>query len=387
MKRQATPIAIFLILAFFFLYNSLTIAGTNSSKSINETMVKIGYTMEELFPVIFDTKTPDDSQEMKLKDSVDKLNGLFDTVKPHLETKSPTYRISFDAIKIQLAHAQSANKYKNYNYTKSILKDVVTICTSCHTQDSKIRTLFPNVKREAFQSDVQYAEFNYMTRNYDNAIKYYTKYLNETSDIEESELLSIMKQLVTINIQIYYRPDDAIKQLTALKDYRLHTKFTKKTLDEWLIGIRELEKNKDTYKPIKNLEQLNLQVNKILGDLHEPGSAQFPNKRERIARLWLRGALYHYLNTKPSKEEIPIILYWLAIVDRSINFSIYYSLADMYLKECILMYTSNPYARKCYDEYKENIILSYSGSRGTDIPEDIQSELNALKVRIEGVSK
>jgi len=387
MSRQVTPIAIYSVLTFFVITFLSLSSSAAPSNSLNESMVKIGYTMEELFPILFTSEEPDAAEQKKLKDSVDKLNGLFDTVKPHIDAKSPTYKISFEVIKTQLAHAQSANKYKNFNYTKSILRDITTICTSCHTQDSKIRTLFPDVKREVFQSDFQYAEFNYMTRNYDRATKYYKKFLKEASDINEADLLSIMKQLVTINIQIYYRPDDAISLLEGLKGFKHHTKFTRKTLDEWLIGISELKKDKDSLKTIKTIDQLNLQVHKILGDLHEPGSAQFPNKRERIARLWLRGALYHYLNTKPSREEIPIILYWLAIVDRSVNFSIYYSLADMYLKECILNYTSHPYAHKCYEEYKENIILSYSGSRGTDIPEDIQNELDALKIRVEGAPK
>ena len=388
MKRQAHPIAIYLILVILsFTISPSFAASTDSAKSLNEAMVAIGYTMEQLFPVIFDKQEPDKKQQKQLKESVEKLIGLFDKAKTHIDVKSPTYRISFDVIKTQLSHAKSANKYKNFNYTKSILKDVTSVCASCHTQDSKVRTLFPDVKRNAFSSDYEYAEFSYMTRNYDTAMEYLTKFLNSNTETDEAELLSIMKQMITIYIQIYYRPDDAETALNNLKNYKYHTKFSRKTLEEWLAGIADLKKDKESLKTIKNIDQLNIEVHKILGDLHEPGSAQFPNKRERIARLWLRGALYHYLNTNPSREEVPIILYWLAIVDRSINFSIYYSLSDMYLKECIIKYTSHPYAQKCFDEYKENIILSYSGSRGTDIPDDIQDELNALELRIEGVPK
>ncbi|WP_455376173.1 hypothetical protein [Kaarinaea lacus] len=388
MKRQVHPIAIYLILVILsFTISPSFAASTDSAKSLNEAMVAIGYTMEELFPVIFDKQEPDKKQQKQLRESVEKLIGLFDKAKTHIDVKSPTYRISFDVIKTQLSHAKSANKYKNFNYTKSILKDVTSICASCHTQDSKVRTLFPSVKRDAFSSDYEYAEFSYMTRNYDTAMEYLTKFLNSNTETDEAELLSIMKQMITIYIQIYYRPDDAETALNNLKNYKYHTKFSRKTLEEWLAGIADLKKDKQSLKTIKNIDQLNIEVHKVLGDLHEPGSAQFPNKRERIARLWLRGALYHYLNTNPSREEVPVILYWLAIVDRSINFSIYYSLSDMYLKECIIKYTSHPYARKCFAEYKENIILSYSGSRGTDIPDDIQDELNALELRIEGVPK
>jgi len=362
-------------------------SATASDPSLNETMVNIGKTMEGLFPVMFDKKDPDKAQQKMLNESIDRLIVLFDNAKPHIDTKSPTYRISFEVIKTQLAHAVISTKYKNYNYTKSILKDITRICTSCHTQDLKARTLFPDVKRPTFRSDYEFAEFNYMTRNYKTAVDFFYKYLDSNPDIGEPELLTIMKQMVTINIQIYYQPDDALALLNRLAKYKGHTKFSRKTLEEWIAGVNDLKKDPYSQKPITNLEEMNIRVQKILGNLQEPGSAQFPNKRERIARLWLRGALYHYLNTHPSADEIPVVLYWLSIVDRSINFSIYYSLADMYLKECIVRYTRHPYARKCFDEYKENIILSYSGSRGTDIPDDIQDELNALEIRLNNLPK
>lgn len=342
--------------------------------------------MEGLFPVLFTREDPNNKQQKQIAAATNQLITLFDKAKPHIDSKSPTYGISFGVIKNQLAHARAAVKHDNFNYAKNILKDITTVCASCHTQDQKNRTLFPNIGRKSFENDLQYAEFNYITRQYDTAIDYYNRHLNNVSKIEEAELLSIMKQFITINIQIFYRPEQASQLLNQLKNYQLHTKFTRKSLNEWLAGIRELQKNTNAKETIKDFEKLKLEVHRILGDLHEPGSAQFPNKQERIARLWLRGSLYHYLNSKPDKEEVPMILYWLAIVDRSINFSIYYSLADMYLKECMLRYARHPYAGKCFEEYKENIILSYSGSRGTDIPEDIQQELKALQLRIEGPS-
>lgn len=374
------PVTLYLACSIF---TPFTYAAT---ESLNQTMVNIGHTMEDLFPILFDNQEPDAKQQKKLQASTKRLITLFDEAKPHIDAKSPTYGVSFAAIKAQLSHAKSAIKYENFKYAKSILRDITTICASCHTQDEKTRTLFPNVKRDFFQSDREYAEFNYITRQYDTAIDYLNKHL-KGADIDEAELLSIMKQIITIYIQINYQPDEASKALAKLKSYKHHTKFTRKTLDEWIEGIKELNRNPERKQPVKDFKTLKLEVHKILGDLHEAGSAQFPNKRERIARLWLRGSLYHYLNTKPHKDEIPMILYWLAIIDQSINFSIYYSLSDMYLKECMLRHTRHPFARKCFEEYKENIILSYSGSRGTDIPEDIQQELKALRIRIEEAAK
>ena len=387
MKRQRNFIVLLsVIFICLSILSPLTLASDKNGASLNKTMVGIGHTMEGLFPLMFDKNDINKEQKHKIQEGVDTLITLFENAKPHINKKSPTYGISFRVIKNQLGNAKAAVKHNNHAYAKSILKDITTVCASCHTQDMKTRTLFPNVKRDFFDSDLEYAEFSYITRQYDSAIDYFDRHLKSKETIDEADMLSIMKQIMTIYIQINYRPDDALKRLSAIKENKHHTKFTRKTLDEWIKGIKDLKKDPNTQKPVAKFKTLELEVHKILGDLHEAGSANYPNKRERISRLWLRGSLYHYLNTSPPASEIPMILYWLAIVDNSINFSIYYSLSDMYLKECMLKYTKHPYAKKCFDEYKENIILSYSGSRGTDVPEDIKQELKALQIRIEGVS-
>ncbi|WP_455222168.1 hypothetical protein [Kaarinaea lacus] len=370
-------------LVFLVLIAATKITEKSSAVSVNEIMAEIGQTMEDLFPTLFDEKSMEQPAGQKqLYESVKKLDALFNEAKPHFDIKSPTYRISFDVIHAQLTNAMVAMKYDNYRHATNTVKEFVAICSSCHTQDSKLRTLFSDVGRTQFNSDLQFAEFNYMTRNYDTAIKYYEKYLKATDNLSEVELMTIMKRILTINTQVYNRPEDAIKELNKLKDYPGHTKFSRKNLEEWLGGLKELEKQQASKVNNPNFEQLKGYVDKILGPLDDPGTADFPSKKEKVSRVWLRGLLYHHLNTQPPREEIPVILYWLSIVDRSIDYSFYYSLADMYLKECMLQYTSHPYAKKCYDEYEAYVTFSYSGSRGTDIPDDIADELKALKVRV-----
>jgi len=365
------------------LVTTTTLMEKSAAVSVNEVMVKIGHTMESLFPVVFDDKKfADPASEKQLSESIGLLKALFNEAKPHFDIKSPTYRTSFNVIEAQLSDAQVAIKYNNGNHARNILKEFVSICSSCHTQDSRLRTLFSDVGRDHFTSDLQFAEFNYMTRNYNTALEYYNKYLNSESDISESEILIVMKRILTIYIQVYNRPDDAIKQFNALKNYQRHTKFSAKTLEEWLAGLGELQKKQVTKITNVNMDQLKVYVDEILGPLNEPGSAEFPTKKEKVARIWLRGVLYRYLNSQPAREDIPVILYWLAIIDRSVNYSFYYSLADMYLKECMLQYTSHPYAQKCYEEYESYITFAYSGSRGTDIPDDVKQELKALKVKV-----
>ncbi|MDO9181111.1 MAG: hypothetical protein Q7U04_01820, partial [Bacteriovorax sp.] len=57
----------------------------------------------------------------------------------------------------------------------------------------------------------------------------------------------------------------------------------------------------------------------------------------------------------------------------------FFSLGDLYLKDCIRKYPASPYAKKCYQEYSDSIEAGYSGSSGTDIPASERRELLKLK--------
>ena len=252
----------------------------SDAASLNEVMVEIGQTIESVFPILFDNdKITQPASQAQLKATTKQLDALFNEAKPHFDLKSTTYRISYEVIDAQLTNAMIAAKYNNYKHVRNIFKEFITICSSCHTQDPKLRSLFNDTGRSHFNSDLQFADFNYMTRNYDMALTYYMKHLNSTSDISEIELLTVMKRILTINTQIYNSPRDALNQLAKLKKYAKHTKLTSKNLNEWLAGLEELRNNELYKNNNPNMEQLEAYVKNILGPLHEPGSAEFPSMK------------------------------------------------------------------------------------------------------------
>jgi hypothetical protein len=103
---------------------------------------------------------------------------------------------------------------------------------------------------------------------------------------------------------------------------------------------------------------------------------------EAAKYLILSGILFEYLSTHEDSSFTPEVLYWLGRVDRTLNNTFFYSLADMYLKECILKYSQSKVAEKCYNEYELNMVLAYSGSGGTNLPYDVQQELASLKLLV-----
>jgi hypothetical protein len=364
-----------------FISAAVSAATPSRNLSVNKTMKQIGETMTELFPIILnETKFQKPDNEDKINKDVDKIVQLIQSAEPHFKRRSKTNQISYTVLVEHLTDARKAMTRGNTRYAQHILKDTVTVCTACHTQDRQQRTLFSGAKRNAFSNDFEYAEFNFLTRNYDLALQYYDRYITSQASLKpEAMLLSSARKILTIYTQIYNRPGDAVGQFEKYLQGERLTPFVKASVSEWIKGLKQLEANNATEVKDLTFSELEKYVHRYLGPLDNPGAAVVPTKKERVYHVWLQGLLYRYLFDDPPEEVMPKLLYWLAINDRATSYSFYYSLADLYLKECMLNHTSHYYAKKCFEEYNEYVVFSFSGSAGTDIPEDRQAELDRFR--------
>lgn len=348
---------------------------------INSTMARIGNTLTELFPVILNEVRFDDPENKKvIDDDIERIVSLIKTAGPHFDQRSKPSQISYDILLENLQESQRAIHVGNRNYAHNLLIEVVSICTSCHTQDSKQRTLFHGKSRDAFTSDFEYAEFNFLTRNYETAIQYYDRYLNSPYSLKpERVILTSVKKLLTIYAQVLNDPGRGAEHFKKLVQSGHLPPLVEKNVKEWIKGLDQLQANQASKVEDPTFEELDKYVHQYLGPLDAPGSAIVPTKKQKVYHLWLQGLLYRYFSSNPSPQTVPLLLYWLSINDRATNYSFYYSLADLYLKECMLKHTQHYMAKQCFDEYNEYITFSYSGSLGTQIPEDEQRELKRLR--------
>lgn len=383
-------IAPILIITVFFCYLiSVPASAGNAEKpefEINTTMLAIGKNMAKLFPVLFrDDEFKALENKKLIQDSIDNILALFENAGPHFQSRTITFKTSFEVLEEHLRETRKAFEGGNSGYAQQLLKEAVSICTSCHTQDKKERTLFKETSRKSFTRDFEYAEFSFMTRNYGDAIKYYDNFLASPHEkATENEMLTALKRELTIFAQVYNDPGQGADHLREHLSKDKLTPYVQRNVTEWIKGLRELEGSNVFIENAKDFASLEALVHEYLGPMDNPGTTAIPSKKEVVFHVWLRGLLYTYLNKNPTQDEIPKILYWLSMNDRATNYSYYYSLADLYLQECMLIFTKHPYAKKCYEEYKEYIEFSYSGSLGTEIPDDLKKELETLHRKVYG---
>lgn len=360
-----------------FIFSDIFAKTEQINQPINVTMVELGNTIALLSSEVFDDTQAEGLQADALKKNVEKLLILFQAAEPHMSQNSVTYQISYDVMMQYLEDISTVTKRGDFDLTKGMLKTLPQLCAGCHTQDTQKNKLFSETKNVSFKNEFQHAEFNFITRDYDSALKYYTSHLKKSEGTNDESIDISLKRILVIYTQLKQNPKQGIKVLKQYSNNKMFSEPTRLMIREWIKGLQELSSN--TIMDEQSFEKREAYLEHHLNQLKNHSVNYVVAEKDKIFYITLRGLLYEHLNNKPLENDIPVILYWLAVCDRTLEYGFYDSLSDLYLKECILSYSSHPYAHKCFKEYENYIKFSFTGSGGTYVPEDIEGEIKFLK--------
>ena len=354
-------------------------AHTQAKESLNEVMTKIGHVMVELFPLIFTDKTLSTRQNQKIYRLTNQLQTLFESAEPHILKKSPTYHLSYQLLSDYLNAIVDKNNLSSLTQVKSRLSTLSDFCISCHTQDNKLRTLFSAIQDNNFNNSLARAEFNYATRNYGKAHEHYVKHLIFNPKLNDSEVLNGLFKILSIYTQILNQPVKALEAMNQLEKEKTFSPEVIKFIKESKRALTELQATTANEKKLLSFSEIEKYITLYLGGVNARQGIIFSTPEEEIQRLWLRGQLFRYLNNNPKPDEIPHLLYWLALCDRSLGHGYDYTLADFYIKECITRYSAHPMAQHCFNEHKDYLKFYYTTPTEPILPFEVNEELKKLE--------
>jgi len=317
------------------------------------------------------------------------LSGTLKDMRTHVANLTPladstaTYQISYEILASQLEQAEGALRQKRDAYALDLLRSAVSVCATCHTQDAKPATwLVPDAGRGSADSFVQ-GEFLFMTRQYDEAFIAYERWLRQQEVLNDTaRARTAFERLLLTSLQLQKSPASIARVINDFTQGEGIADPLKTDLIAWREGLAELQTLTDIrVKP--DQDTLRALAFRWLGDpADRPGAHIYLPEVQRPQIVWLRGELYRALNEETDPSAVPHWLYWLAVTDRLLEYRFYYSLADLYLKQCMLEYSSSPIARQCYREYKNYLIFYNTGSSGTHLPVESRAELEMLKSKV-----
>lgn len=300
------------------------------------------------------------------------------------------FRFSRQVLEGHIKDAQRVFEMGNKEYARWMLNSSLSICMSCHTQ----LTSAPKVDVAEWQvmqagNEFDRAELLFVIRNYDKAADLYSKLISGYPENKASprDIETALRRQVAIYARIRRDPKAGMAILEAQSQNNKLPALIQKDIKAWIALFRGWTNE----KPFDVKSAQDADIKKYVSSELKPElwdlMIDADNPRV-VTYLKISGVLYEYLRLHPDTTISPEILFWLAQCDRGLGSNFFYSLADIYLRECIQAYPQNPIAKNCYKSYEDSVKNSYSGaSHQMPLPSDVKADLNHLKSLIESGHK
>ncbi len=321
------------------------------------------------------------------KEILSQFNSLNSEIRAAMKDRifaSPAQNIALESFQTHVNEMKTVFESGNKSYAHWMLVSSTSLCMSCHTQlpqttDSKFGSVtdYTGLSPEKIFSE---AEFNFILRRFDLALKGYLLLIDRYSNKNlTAEILDrSVKRVVSIYARVKRDPVAGALQFERFYKNKDLPIVVQNNAKEWLehFNIWKKEGLDDVSKmSAKQVIDFAYQHIKV-GNLDNRVEARDPTV---VTNLRVSGVLHEYLFQHPKGPETPDILYLLAKTEYALGPFFFFSLSDLYLKECMVTYPKSTIAKLCYKDYEEHLVLSFSGSGGTHLPADVQNNLRLLK--------
>jgi hypothetical protein len=359
----------------YFLCILLTVISVRAE--IKPVMQEFYKLTETLQPYIIDKRSfIEDKNEAEIKKALSEFSANTKKLKKDKRTQNDDMKFRIRLLTEGLDEAESSFKtgFKDYSYW--VLKASLNNCYSCHTQKGLPATAY-SFKNNSALDTYDKAEFLFIVRNYSEALALFenllTRYPANKATTEHIE--SAAQKILFYAMRVSRDDVSSLAVLNRiLKNNELPT------------GLRS---DLLAWRKYLNIRKYRISEKQIITNENE--LQEFMKNRERIsedykfsnqraaADLDTSHFLFQLLEKNKTQNMRPVIMYWLATIERDYRISMFDQTADNYLKECIEKYSTLKIAKKCFTLFKELQIISYTGSRGTDLPKSVTEQLDSYE--------
>ncbi len=265
----------------------------------------------------------------------------------------------------------------NTSQTRFFLSDVVNTCFSCHTsrsstEDSRFVVDFnKDLKWNEFDPLSQ-ARFLALSRQFEAASKQYEK-LFLSNELSADELINFdpLIEYLVINIRVRGDAASVLKTLQSMK-LDAYPELVKKDLTAWVSALKADQAQKPKGS---SLSQAKNHMKKALV------SMEYPRDRVGLIHYIFASKLLHEV---VQSKEVPApekadAYYHLGIAELGIGSPLFADEPNAYFEEAIRLQPKTALARKAFAQFQENILFSYTGSSGTNLPDDEKAKIEQLK--------
>jgi hypothetical protein len=342
--------------------------------------------LSDLIPYISDRdKFMDKKNEAFITKKMTHLQSAFKSAGHDTAIKEDLFAPSYALIYENISNDLVAFKDGKKDYARWRLKEITPMCLDCHTRlpvshSSSFQDGKNSIDKSKFGNVYDLGIAQLIVRRYADAKESFIRSIQDKIIKKEtSTMILSFKQIMLIEAKVLKSPEN----LTAFFNEYLQKKDLpddlRRTVGEWSKRVSYWKGNELLTKGFKDEKSVKSFIEKELVPIQKKDFYQDGND---VDLLVASGLLSNYFFEHPNSTLAPEINYWLGWSEKNLKREDFFGSGDLFLKQCVKRYPTHPISKKCLQEYKDSVEFEFSGSLGTNLPADIQKELDSLEKTI-----
>lgn len=349
----------------------------------SQRMNDMGQDLDMLLPYVYSQQEfIDPANKSKIKEMITEFSQHVETVPQHIgETlmgKDPIVGFAVGRLRSNTHQALTAFADGHYDFSRSVLRENLGICFSCHTstQLGPQKSGSNLVLKSSFRmSPNERAEYYVATRQFDKAtdvlsgvVRTPSQTLNNPHDQVEA-----LRLYLSLQVRVKKEPAEAASLLDQFLDNKGLPYFVATDAEAWQKSLREWIRERST----SDKNPLDA-AKRILNKARQQQSSE-GYQSAYVDYLRASAHLHEALRQASDKKNQAQIYYMLGDSYESLANTGTWELPEVYYEACIRTLPNTVGAQKCYKAYERSIVLGYSGSAGIFVPKEERERLKELK--------
>lgn len=279
----------------------------------------------------------------------------------------------------------------SYGESRYLLHNLTENCIACHSRLPETKgfpaatTFFKDVNVSGLPL-MERAQLQMATRQFDAALNTYEE-LFKSAETRTSEIIMMDGFVDYLKICVRVKQDinRPIPVLEAMRKRTDLPKFAAIQIDQWVASLKRLAKRRD-----KSGTELQV-ARKLINDAQR--SSEFRMDRGRLVDyIYASRLLNSYVGAKDPgmsgategknkgiRNDLAEAYYLLGVTESMIGRSYWLSQTEFYLETAVRTAPHSRFAEKAYALLEEQVVVEFSGSAGTNVPDDMQKTLDDLR--------
>jgi hypothetical protein len=360
----------------FFGFLALVSLKAQAQSEIKPHMQNFYLSIEKLNQYIIDKNIfidPQNSNEVDI--ALKEFNKKITELKKDNYMNSDDLKFRFKLLSEGLSEAESSFKSGSKDYSYWVLKSTLNNCFACHTQKGLGQTNY-SISLNSKINDFNKAEFLFLYRNYNEASKIYEQILvNHPKNANFENAETSLNRLMFYQVRVLKNDIENLALLNRLAQNENLPSFLRNNILAWRKYL-----NVKKFRVFENTKiNTPAQLKSFIDSRNTIASHYKLHGQRYLVDLETSSFLYSLLDKSENKNIRPWVLYWLAFQEKDYRLNMFDQSTDYYLKECMQKYSKTKAAKMCFELYNDITLDSYTGSRGTDVPANVQKEIELYR--------